>query len=244
MLISEALLLLLRADNCRGIGMYYGAGFGLRLFLLLEDHMLDNKGFDLWADGYDRSVGISDEDDTYPFAGYKQVLAAIYEAIREGQGRSVLDIGFGTGVLACKLYENGYDITGVDFSGRMIQIAQKKMPSAKLIQHDFSCDLPAELNNVKFDAIICTYAIHHLADAAKIAFLKELQTHLNPLGRIYIGDVAFSTHGELIACREKYVEEWDDEEHYIVAEEMRKEIIGVRFEKISHCSGILTLEAE
>jgi len=23
--------------------------------------MLDNKGFDLWADGYDKSVGVSDE---------------------------------------------------------------------------------------------------------------------------------------------------------------------------------------
>ena len=36
--------------------------------------MLDNKGFDLWADGYDKSVGMSDEDGTYPFAGYKTVF--------------------------------------------------------------------------------------------------------------------------------------------------------------------------
>ena len=40
--------------------------------------MLDEKGFDLWADGYDRSVGLSDEDGTYPFAGYRAVLGAIY----------------------------------------------------------------------------------------------------------------------------------------------------------------------
>ena len=36
--------------------------------------MLNNKGFDLWADDYDKSVGLSDEDETYPFAGYKNVL--------------------------------------------------------------------------------------------------------------------------------------------------------------------------
>ena len=24
--------------------------------------MLDNKGFDLWADGYDKTVGVSDEE--------------------------------------------------------------------------------------------------------------------------------------------------------------------------------------
>ena len=41
--------------------------------------VLDNKGFDLWADGYDKSVGVSEEDNTYPFAGYKKILGSIYE---------------------------------------------------------------------------------------------------------------------------------------------------------------------
>ena len=203
--------------------------------------MLDNKGFDLWADGYDRSVDNSDEDNTYPFAGYKKVLTGIYEAIRNGQGKRILDIGFGTGVLSCKLYENGYDITGIDFSERMIQIAQEKMPSARLIQHDFTNGLPAELADSKFDAIICTYAIHHLNDAAKIIFLKELQTHLNPTGKIYIGDVAFTTCDELNTCREGRGDEWDEDEFYIVAEEIAKEIDGTQFQMISYCAGILTL---
>lgn len=205
--------------------------------------MLDNKGFDLWADGYDRSVDISDEDNTYPFAGYKKVLARIYESIRAGQGIHVLDIGFGTGVLSCKLYENGYNITGIDFSARMIQIAHEKMSSARLIQHDFSEGLPAELAGSKFDAIICTYAIHHLDDDGKIEFLKELQTHLNPAGKIFIGDVAFGTRDELNACEESCGDEWDEDEFYIVAEDVAKEIEGVRFEKVSYCAGILTLEA-
>ena len=205
--------------------------------------MLDNKGFDLWADGYDRSVDMSDEDNTYPFAGYKKVLAGIYEAIRKGQGRRVLDIGFGTGVLTARLYENGYDITGIDFSERMIQIAHQKMPRARLIQHDFTNGLPAEFADSKFDAIVCTYAIHHLDDYAKIDFLKELQAHLLPAGRIYIGDVAFNTREELNTCRESCGDEWDEDEFYIVAEEVSKEITGARFEKISACAGIVTLEA-
>ena len=33
--------------------------------------MLNNIEFDPWADGYDKTVGISDEENTYPFAGYK-----------------------------------------------------------------------------------------------------------------------------------------------------------------------------
>ena len=39
--------------------------------------MLDKKEFDLWADGYDKTVGISDEENTYPFAGYRKVLGFI-----------------------------------------------------------------------------------------------------------------------------------------------------------------------
>ena len=69
--------------------------------------MLDSKGFDLWADGYDRSVGLSEEDGTYPFAGYKEVLGEIYQRVLRESGKKILDIGFGTGTLTVKLYEKG-----------------------------------------------------------------------------------------------------------------------------------------
>ena len=60
--------------------------------------MLNHKGFDLWADGYDKSVGLSDEANTYPFAGYKKVLAAIFQTVMQTPNASVLDIGFGSAV--------------------------------------------------------------------------------------------------------------------------------------------------
>lgn len=62
-----------------------------------EYTMLSSDGFDLWADGYDQSVGLSDQDETYPFAGYKEILNEIYNRVLSGKGRAVLDIGFGTG---------------------------------------------------------------------------------------------------------------------------------------------------
>ncbi|MBR5743147.1 MAG: methyltransferase domain-containing protein, partial [Clostridia bacterium] len=98
--------------------------------------MLDQKGFDLWADGYDRAVGLSDEENSYPFAGYKAVLAYIFQTILEKPGAAVLDIGFGTGALAAKLYERGFDVSGQDFSPRMIELAARKMPNARLFQGD------------------------------------------------------------------------------------------------------------
>ena len=74
--------------------------------------MLNYKGFDLWADDYDKSVGLSDENGTYPFAGYKAVLNEIYNRVLSCSKKAVLDIGFGTGTLTTKLYERGFRIFG------------------------------------------------------------------------------------------------------------------------------------
>ena len=46
-----------------------------------EDRMLSREGFDLWADGYDQAVGLSDEENSYPFAGYKDVLGGISRSL-------------------------------------------------------------------------------------------------------------------------------------------------------------------
>ncbi|MDD6033856.1 MAG: class I SAM-dependent methyltransferase [Oscillospiraceae bacterium] len=205
--------------------------------------MLDKEGFDLWAGGYDRAVGLSDEDGSYPFAGYRQVLGRIYDAVRRLEGKRVLDLGCGTGTLAGKLYRDGYAVTAVDFSGEMLRRAAEKMPSARLVQADFSDGLPEELDGERFDAIVCTYAIHHLTDEQKLRLLTSLQKRLTPGGAVFIGDVAFPTRRELLRCREQSGEAWDDEELYLVAEELLPRLPGAAFEPVSHCAGILTLPA-
>ena len=111
----------------------------------MEGDVLDKKGFDLWADGYDRTVGISDEENAYPFAGYKKVLNSIFQTVLQKANATVLDIGFGTGTLTAKLYEYGCTVYGQDFSKRMIELATKKMPSANLYQDDFTCGLAEPL---------------------------------------------------------------------------------------------------
>ena len=129
--------------------------------------MLNNSGFDLWADGYDKSVGVSDEGNVYPFAGYKKVMNRIFGEIMEHGGAKVLDIGFGTATLAKQLYDCGNEIFGQDFSRRMIEIAAEKMPGAHLYEGDFSKGLCSELLEHRYDFIVSTYALHHLDDAQK-----------------------------------------------------------------------------
>lgn len=203
--------------------------------------MLNSNGFDLWADGYDKSVHLSEESDTYPFAGYKNVLSMIYRTVRNKGKASVLDIGFGTGVLTKKLYDSGCAVCGIDFSEKMIEIAKAKMPNAVLFQHDFTKGLPQELAQKQFDFILCTYAIHHLTDAQQVNFLSILQNHLYPDGKIVLGDVAFETEAQLEACRKASGADWDSEEFYMVFENLKKHFIEAEFEKISFCAGVVTI---
>lgn len=204
--------------------------------------MLNNEGFDLWANGYDKSVGISDDANTYPFAGYKNVLNTIYNAVlAQGKG-SVLDIGFGTGTLTQKLYEQGCKITGVDFSQEMIRIASEKMPDALLIRADFSQGLPAGIASSNFDFILATYSLHHIPDGEKAPYIESLIERLRPNGSILVGDVAFESRALLNSCKDTYSDRWDDDEFYFVYDELKDHFKDrITFQKLSFCAGVLTI---
>lgn len=206
--------------------------------------MLDQKGFDLWADGYDRTVGLSDEENTYPFAGHKEILGKIYRTVMEKENAAVLDVGFGTGTLTSKLYENGCRVYGQDFSKRMTELAAAKMPEATLVQGDFSEGLKSPLDRLTYDFIIATYSLHHLTDPQKVSFIRDLYAHLSSNGKLMIGDVAFETREELDRCAEAAGDEWDEDEIYFVYEEMKQFFPSLTFEKISYCAGILCLEKD
>lgn len=201
--------------------------------------MLDKKGFDLWAGDYEKTVNLIEETNDYPFAGYTTTLNEIYNIAHMGENKIILDIGFGTGVLTKKLYDDGYTIFGIDFSGKMIEIAKEKMPNANLVQHDFSTGLPQEFANEKFDLIISTYAMHHLDTDCKVKFIRQLLEHLNPDGKVVIGDVAFETRSMLESCKNASGSRWDDAEFYTVYEDLKEFFPNSAFNKISHCAGVI-----
>ena len=206
--------------------------------------MLNKQGFDLWANVYDETVKVSEESNLYPFAGYKEILNTIFNEVMQKDQAKVLDIGFGTGVLTNELYKNGHVIDGVDFSGQMIAIAQAKMPRANLVEWDIENGLPSKLLTKRYDAIISTYALHHLTDEAKIIFIQSLLSLLAADGKIFIGDIAFQTREQLEVCKTASDGYWDDDEFYFVADELSAALKGVcrcEFHPISHCGGVFII---
>lgn len=206
--------------------------------------MLNKQGFNLWADGYDDTVQVSEESNLYPFAGYKLVLDTIFNEVMQNEKSTVLDIGFGTGVLSTKLYENGHHIVGIDFSQRMITLAQPKMPQAHLIEWDITNGLPDVVKENKYDSIVSTYTLHHLTDEHKVEFIKNLIPLLSEKGKIFIGDIAFQTQDQLDTCRSNSIDYWDDDEFYFVNDKINsllKDFCNSEFHPLSHCGGVFII---
>ena len=207
--------------------------------------MLTEEGFDRWAPEYDGSVSESEQDQSYPFAGYRDVLDFIYHAVRPSNGKSVLDLGFGTAALSSRLYEEGCEIIGVDFSGEMLKLAREKMPRAALFQADFIKVLPPEVLGRSFDFIVGTYSFHHVPPPQRPGFMARLADRLAPRGQILIGDVMFSDATAYKACRERFSAVWDHSEIYFKADEFIRQMkeIGLAclFQPVSFCAGVLSV---
>ena len=204
---------------------------------------MDAAFFDRWSLEYDDDVIACDEANLYPFAGYRRTLESLLDAIKAKPGAKVLDLGFGTAKLTQKLYDAGYEISGLDFSPEMCRIAQEKMPKARLFCFDFAQGLPAVFKDARFDIIVSSYAFHHVPGSLKPARIVEWYDALNPGGMILIGDVAFLNEQSLELSRDDAGDEWDEEEDYMVFSSLQPEIahLSPKYEQISHCAGILTI---
>jgi tRNA (cmo5U34)-methyltransferase len=103
--------------------------------------------------------------------------------------RRILDLGTGDGRLLALVREElvrrahpDTDAVAVDFSPAMLEAARKRFagdPSVRVITHNLDEPLPAL---GKFDAVISSFAIHHLVHERKRALFAEIFGLLNPGG--------------------------------------------------------------
>lgn len=203
--------------------------------------MLDNKKYDLWSDGYGAAIHLLDDQDEYPVAGYGRLLNEVYCMVRESEAKKVLDAGFGTGILTRKLYEDGFEVYGMDISEQMVNAGKESMPDAHLVVCDYSMGMPLQFLREEFDIIISTYAFHHMDCSDKSRLIAEMLRHLRDGGKIIIGDLAFSTKDEMKAFRKLNKENWLYEDMYIVFSNLSKDFPEAVWTQISKCAGIVTI---
>jgi ubiquinone/menaquinone biosynthesis C-methylase UbiE len=92
----------------------------------------------------------------------------------------ILDIGCGTGLASAPLVENGYNVTGVDPSQPMLDVAKEQLPSGTWINGRAE-SLP--FKDGSFDVALSAQAMHH-ADLAQA--ISEVKRVLHPGGIVAI----------------------------------------------------------
>jgi SAM-dependent methyltransferase len=114
--------------------------------------------------------------------------AALLEFIPGGTQR-ILDLGTGDGRLLALVRDDlarrgsaSTDAVAIDFSPAMLEAAQSRFaadPRVKVMAHNLDSSLPSL---GKFDAVISSFAIHHLVHERKRALYAEIFDMLEPAG--------------------------------------------------------------
>jgi SAM-dependent methyltransferase len=98
----------------------------------------------------------------------------------------VADLGCGPGAHALALARRGYDVTGLDGSPRMIQVARTRaardQAGATFGVHDVSA--PLRFADASLGGVLAILVVQHLPDPA--AFIAEIRRCLRPGGHLLI----------------------------------------------------------
>lgn len=109
--------------------------------------------------------------------------AALLEFIPAGTSR-ILDLGTGDGRLLAlvRSTDRATEAVALDFSPAMLEAARKRFATdsrVSIVEHNMDSPLP---RLGKFDAVISSFAIHHLVHERKRELYAEIYQVLNPGG--------------------------------------------------------------
>ncbi len=125
---------------------------------------------------------------------YSGAADAIVQAI--GSRKKVLELGIGTGLLAKKLIERGLEISGLDFSKSMLEIAVERLgESVRLYEQDVTeLDLPETYEVAVSHGGVWVgiregnYVDSHITDPKRnLEGLRRVARHLHPDGLLVLG---------------------------------------------------------
>lgn len=96
---------------------------------------------------------------------------------------TVLDLGCGTGLPVAKFFtERGYDVTGIDLSDRMIQLAKKNVPHAVFYNENI---VNADLSGNSVTLIVSFYCLFHLRQEQQKEIFHKIMHWLKSGGYAY-----------------------------------------------------------
>ena len=96
----------------------------------------------------------------------------------------ILDVGCGAGIPTAKfLVEKGIQVTGIDLSQTMLNLARENVPNAQFIKMDMN-DL--KFDEKTFDGIVSVYSLFHIPKKNHFSIFQKFFTILKPGGILLI----------------------------------------------------------
>ena len=152
----------------------------------MEYQEVNAKGYDKICTWYEQVT----KESTY---GLDYVSKAIE---KDKIKSSALDVGCGVGgAILAKLSASGYEITGLDFSPKMLEIARSRHPEVRFIEIDFM----NWASDNQYSLIIAWDSIFHLPTSLQSEAIKKLCGYLEPGGVLVFtgGGVEGDIKGEM-----------------------------------------------
>lgn len=150
-------------------------------------------------------------------------------------GATILDVGCGAGIKARYLMENGFDVTGVDFSESQIEVARERQPSGKF----FVADIKQSLNlSQPFDALFAQAVLLHIPKQEIPGVLANILGWLKNGGYFYLAvkEIRPGQPEEQIVTENDYGYDYERFFSYFTSEELRgylaRQGLVVVYEKI------------
>lgn len=164
---------------------------------IAEDWHKDHSDDDWWIDGTDTFAKMLQKD------------------------AEVLDVGCGGGTKSKYLTGKGFNVTGIDFSKSMVEIAKREVPQGEFHVLDMRnvLDLGKE-----FDGVFAQASLLHIPKSDVLSVIKKLVSVVKPGGIVYaaVKKIRLGQSSEEIKLQDDFGYEYKQFFSYFDLEEMRR----------------------
>ena len=105
---------------------------------------------------------------------FNKILLLAENEIDVSKYQSIIDIGCGTGALCAVLNNKGLDVTGVDASHKMLNVAKKQNINEDIIFNHHNIMQKFPFNDNHFDLSIASHVAHGLTPIKRKKMYKEM----------------------------------------------------------------------
>lgn len=159
-----------------------GSGLGIETRHAHEAETYDAMASAMLADSTDEQLRV--RGDRIPFHNREHVdyLSEAVNQLGPLAGKRILEVGAGSGSLAVWLALQGAEVTGIDVSAGILEVARKRAELSGVAGSTRFVHCPIEefADDHRFDAVIGNNVVHHFERARAFGSLAEL---LRPGGR-------------------------------------------------------------